>query len=235
MKLLTILLMVAISSSLSCRETRDPVPEDDNPYAKPVAGPELEPVNESPNPNSRNLEALKPDEEVLDDLGTTKEDAEQGKQEAETLIEEEEKVSPPKVFALKFKHSSMCLGVLGGSLANQANIHQLACNNSNSQRFHLIPSASEGYFFIRNINSNLCVTLSELNRNDGTNIFQFDCINSDSQKFATLAQENGFATIKNLYSQKCLDNTTNIFNPNNVIQWECHGDDNQLIQLQEIP
>lgn len=137
--------------------------------------------------------------------------------------------------SLIFLHSSLCFQVEGGSTETQANIIEGPCTEAEHEKFALVASEDEGYYFLKNLKSSQCVTISELTDTPGANIFQFTCIESlDLQKFQLVEKDDGSKVFINKFSGNCINSELGQPELNNVIQWTCNENPNQRVSLDEI-
>lgn len=175
------------------------------------------------------------DDSLLRRLDMTELELERAKKEAKEIFEEAEQEEELKVYTFTFKHSGQCMQVSDSDDPDQATIAHADCVDGDNEKFYLVPGLEEGYFFIKNITSGMCVTLSALNRDPGTDIFQIDCMNSDIQQFLLMDQGEGYFAIQNKFSGLCLDNDLSVEGVfTNIIQWTCHLEDNQQILIEEL-
>lgn len=228
MKAVNKLFFILLLSTIACDQSRE---KNDTETSKPE---ETETKQESPRDDADLIMDVEDIVPILEP-GLSPEGLEEAKDEAAAQIEEEAERAPLKAFVLEFEHSQLCLSFESAN-NRTANIWQERCvAGAAKQQFQLIPSDVEGYFYMRNVASGLCLSPVTKSVARGVNIGQGDCILSDAQKFASIEQSDGFIILKNYFSELCLDNTlANIFSPNNVIQWTCHGKSNQRFKLEQI-
>ena len=222
------LLLVSVllaSLSVSCRKSREPIEiiEESLP-----AGPEE-------TGNSEDAEGDSVEDSLLNDLEMSPEELDQAKEDAKEMIEEEEKKEPPKFFTFTFKHSGQCLEVANSSVNAEGNVQQGACNGGAHQKFQLVPSEIPDHYFLRNLNSSYALPFRGRTILMEPTSFSLIVLIPIFKSFCLSIK--GMATTSPAinFRKKCFDNTlSNIFTPNNIIQWDCHAEDNQKLKMDEV-
>jgi hypothetical protein len=74
--------------------------------------------------------------------------------------------------------NDFCMDIQGGSTANGALVLQSVCSHTNEQRYDKI-AVSDGFFMIRNRNSQKCLAISNGETENGALIAQYDCNSED--------------------------------------------------------
>jgi len=124
--------------------------------------------------------------------------------------------------------SSRCLSVDSSSTADGAQIIQWTCLGMNAQEWTFSPDPADTtgtLFFIKNLNSNKCLSVDSNSTADGARVIQWNCIGSSGQKWSILfsALETGVRIVN--HSGKCLSvDSSSTSNGARIIQWRCIPD-----------
>ena len=130
------------------------------------------------------------------------------------------------------EHSRKCLGVVNGSMADNAPVHQFDCDGSDEQTFVLIPLTGD-FFNIVAKHSGKCLDIPNGDTANNTPLNQFQCDGSDDQQFRLRPLEGFRYNIVARHSDKCLD-VPNANKSNNVqlVQFSCDGSKQQRFLIQ---
>lgn len=116
-------------------------------------------------------------------------------------------VDETKTYSISIRWPGKALGIVGGSTANNAKMEQRTYSGAAGQSWKFI-SVGGGYYNIRNVNSNLNLSLSASTA-DGTQVIQYTPSTSTSQQFSILPAGGGYYKLINRYSGKVLGNAGN--------------------------
>ena len=128
-------------------------------------------------------------------------------------------------------HSGKCLDVNGESLDDGAAIIQWQCHSRDNQQWRL-EVAGDGYSRIVSRHSGKCLDVSDGSAADGASIIQGQCHGGDNQQWRleVVADLGGatYSRIVSRHSGKCLDvSGGSAADGASIIQWQCHGGENQ--------
>jgi cytochrome c len=73
--------------------------------------------------------------------------------------------------------------VTGGSTAQGAFLQQLACNNSNQQKFLVTPAGTAGVHTVKSVPSGLCIDVNGGATTDGARLLQWGCHSGANQQW----------------------------------------------------
>jgi hypothetical protein len=128
------------------------------------------------------------------------------------------------------RSSNGCLQTENASMANDANVLEDWCDGVPGQRwrFQLVMSdpATGVWYELRNVTSNLCLTVRFNILADGSDVRQFTCNGSSAQRWQPSMRPDRYLEIKVQGSGKCLDLDAWTYGWE-VAQWGCHGGWNQ--------
>jgi hypothetical protein len=128
---------------------------------------------------------------------------------------------------IQSRHSSKCLDVSDGSLAEHANILQWTCGSGHNQRWRFT-ELQPGYFQVKALHSSQCMDVASASKEDGANVLQWPCNGSDNQLWQIQNHNDGSFSLVSKHSGKCIDVTKwSTDNGGNIQQWECLGRENQ--------
>lgn len=141
-----------------------------------------------------------------------------------------------KVYTYKMKHSGYCMDVEWNSVSDGAEIQQWGCSASTAQKFTL-SRTSDGYYVIIGKNSGKCVEVNGGTgaTGDGALVKLWSCNYNDNQKWSLVSTGDGYYQLKAKHSGKCMDmNNASTTEGNYLLQWTCHGGDNQKFLLTQM-
>lgn len=130
-------------------------------------------------------------------------------------------------YTLKPKYNEFLFSVEGASLSNGAQVKQLHDYGSASQRYHIIPDGTTGYYKIVNKNSGLSLAVEGQSISNGANVVQWKDLDTDNFKWEFVpvnivqAIPAGDYFIKAVHSNKFM--SVNAFSTSNgaiIEQWE---------------
>ena len=98
-------------------------------------------------------------------------------------------------FYIIAKHSGKAIDIAGASKDMQAKVQQLTKNNSAGQQFVFEPFG-EGYYTIRNVNSNMDLDVQNGLGNNGQPVWQYLANTTPAQLFKLVPKENGVFEIE---------------------------------------
>lgn len=112
---------------------------------------------------------------------------------------------PADSYIIKIKSSGKCLDIPGNATASAVRLQEFKCNKTTAQSFYAYDGGDLSVILV-GTKSKKCLGISDDKKLELT-----DCNNSDSQKFQFEKRANGWVSIKNKSSQKCiaLDRSTN--------------------------
>jgi hypothetical protein len=134
-------------------------------------------------------------------------------------------------YALQAVHSSKCVDVTGGSLADSAALVQMDCTGTTSQRWVLRDLGGSTYE-ISSVNSNKCADVSGSSTTNGAPIVQLGCSGASSQSWKLTDMGGGLFQVQPTHSLKCMDiDGSSTTNGAAVQQWTCSNGNNQRFRL----
>jgi len=137
-------------------------------------------------------------------------------------------------YLVKSTFSSKCFEVLGGSLADSAQIVQMSCHSVGKQRFD-VKDMGSGNYRLLNQRSGKALDIAEASNADGAKVQQYTDNGTGAQRF--IFKPTGVAgeyTIVNQHSGKCLDVTDKSQQDGAKIQqWTCNGGANQKFRFKK--
>ncbi|HEY3198110.1 MAG TPA: RICIN domain-containing protein [Nitrospirales bacterium] len=132
------------------------------------------------------------------------------------------------------QNSGKCLDVAAGSLNDQANIQQYACNNGANQRWLLRPVSTGEYQIIAE-HSGKCLDVAGGSQADQANVQQYGCHQGANQRWRLTPVGPDVYQIAAASSGKCIDVTGGSkADQANVQQYGCHTGPNQRWQIQGV-
>jgi hypothetical protein len=147
------------------------------------------------------------------------------------------------VYTLAALHSGRCLDVAGARNDNGADVLQWDCHGKDNQAWR-ITKEGDGSYRLTARHSGKCLDVAGAELKKGANVFQWDCHSGNNQKWkisatssaapppATPPLAEGLYTLTARHSGKCLDVAgASGKSGANVLQWDCHGKDNQKWRL----
>lgn len=136
-----------------------------------------------------------------------------------------------------------CADIAWNSVDNGARAILFDCYGTNNQKWAPVWVAGTGTpygtaMFI-NANSGKCLDLSGSAPSNGSHVIQWNCHNGPNQQWEVVlpagadpATYDGPILFKNRATGKCLDTDNGgIANGTGFLQWDCHGNPNQLFTL----
>ena len=128
-------------------------------------------------------------------------------------------------------HSGSCLDVSGESLDDGASIIQWPCHSGDNQQWRL-EGVADGYSRIVARHSGKCLDVSGGSLDDGASIIQWPCHGGDNQQWRLegVVDVGGafYSRIVSRQRGKCLDVSGGSADDGaSIIQWPCHGGENQ--------
>ncbi|WP_367135340.1 MULTISPECIES: RICIN domain-containing protein [Streptomyces] len=135
------------------------------------------------------------------------------------------------------RYSGRCLDVANGSVRDEANVHQWACEGVASQSWRFMPTG-DGYFYIVAKHSDLCLDVDTraANGDYGGNVHQYHCWGGRNQQWRLDSIGDGYYYVVARHNNKCLDVDTRPGNVNgaNVHNWTCWGGNNQMWKINPV-
>jgi hypothetical protein len=142
------------------------------------------------------------------------------------------------VYTIAALHSGKCLDVAGARKDNGADVLQWDCHGKDNQDWQITKEA-DGSFRLVARHSNKCLDVFEAGLNNGANVIQWGCSGANNQKWKISSAQppapplaEGLYTLTARHSGKCLDVAgASGKSGADVLQWDCHGKDNQKWRL----
>lgn len=152
----------------------------------------------------------------------------------ETAVTEQALETYTSAFNLIASHSGKCITVQSGSLEDNANVRQWACDDTDKRRFTLEPM-NDGFYRLVAKHSNKCLAVIGSGTADGTDINQWTCANADNQKFKALPMGDGTFSLVSKHSDKCVDVAySGMGDGVDIWLWSCNGNQNQRFRLAPV-
>ena len=140
--------------------------------------------------------------------------------------ENNDPVSNGGVYHLDVKHSGKSLDVSHISRYPGASVHQWQYVGGRNQQWRM-EKLSDGYWRLRSVHSNLCLSVSGGATGNGGNLIQDHCNDSRQQQYRLEHQGNDYYYLVARHSNRCVDvSHVSTANGANIHQWECIGQDN---------
>lgn len=133
------------------------------------------------------------------------------------------------------KHSGKCLDVAGGpgATGNGALIDEWSCSGEANQAWMLNDTGNGEYQLIAE-HSGKCLDVPNGSTANDMRLQQWACAPGDKQLWTLEDMGGGYHAIKSVASGKCVDVYMQSSDGAPVVQWDCHGGDNQLFSL-DVP
>ncbi|OXM17098.1 RICIN domain-containing protein [Paenibacillus herberti] len=116
-------------------------------------------------------------------------------------------VDAAKTYSISNRWPGKAIGIVGGSTGNNAKLEQRSYSGAIGQSWKFV-DAGGGYYYIRNVNSGLNLSLGGSTA-DGTQVIQYTPSTSNSQQFSIVAVGSGYFKLVNRASGKVLGNAGN--------------------------
>jgi hypothetical protein len=96
-------------------------------------------------------------------------------------------ISPTAVYQIKSAATGKCIGIVGNSTANSAEVEARTCNGATGQNF-TISTVATGYYAIKNTTSLKCLDVTGKSTADGAAIIQYTCGSSSTNQQWAIAE-----------------------------------------------
>jgi Ricin-type beta-trefoil lectin domain len=135
----------------------------------------------------------------------------------------------PAATSLTAVHSGKCIGIAGGSTANDASAVQWPCTGDLDQSWDF-QDQGDNVVVLKNGNSGSCLDVPNGTTNDGVALRQSGCNGSNAQKWQLLTSGEA-VSLRSLASNKCVTvNAASTANGASIVQRDCKDGTNQQFQ-----